>query len=666
MNSVEQRILQLRHLLDEHNYNYYILDKPSITDREFDLLLEELHKLEQENPQFYDPDSPTNRVGGKPIDGFTSVKHRFPMLSLGNTYSEEELNDFDQRVKKGLDTDQVQYVPELKIDGLAISLTYENGQLIRAVTRGDGVQGDDVTENIKTIKSIPLKLRGTGYPALFEMRGEVFVNRKDFEKLNESRKVKGEDPYANPRNFASGTLKLLDPREVSKRKLDCILYYLASEENNLSTHHQTISAAKSWGFRTSDDMGKPMSIEEVHAYIRSIEQRRSQIPFDIDGIVVKVNRFDFQDRLGFTSKFPRWAIAYKYQAEAAETTLLEITYQVGRTGAVTPVAELQPVLLAGTTVKRASLYNEDEINRLDLHRNDRVLVEKGGEIIPKVTGVIVEKRARDAEKFIFVHDCPECGTPLVREEGNAIHYCPNNDGCPPQQIGKLEHFIGRKMMDINAIGKETAAQLFESGLVKNVADFYTLKKGNLLPLERMGEKLAENIIAGIEASKTAPFERVLFALGIRHVGETVAKVLARHFGNIDTLMAATEEELTQVNEIGTVIAKSIRNWFDQPENQSIIERLKSYGLTFEAEAPAEADSNKLEGKKVVVSGKFTQFSRDGIKESVEKNGGKIVSGVSAAVDLIIAGADMGPSKLQKAQDLGIQIIDEETYIQLIS
>lgn len=661
----KERILQLRDELHLHNYRYYILDQPIISDFDFDQKLKELQDLEHQYPESFDPNSPTLRVGGNPLDSFQSRNHKFPMLSLGNTYDLAELEDFHQRVEKGLLGESPTYVPELKIDGLAISVTYVSGKLAYAVTRGDGLKGDDVTENVKTISSIPLILQGNDYPEEFEIRGEIFCSRENFQRINEGRVQDGEDVYANPRNFASGSLKLLDPKEVAKRKLECFFYYLSSDFDIGQNHYDSLEKAKSWGFNISPWTGKPTLFSQISEYIDHIKSIRNTIPFDIDGVVIKVNDFSQQKRLGFTAKVPRWAIAYKYPTEAAQTTLLGVTYQVGRTGAITPVAELQPVFLAGTTVKRASLYNADEIERLNLYLNDQVLVEKGGEIIPKITSVLSEQRDLFATKVEYPIHCPDCHTPLHRSEGNAVHYCPNEIGCRPQLVGKLEHFVGRKMMDIQALGKETVAQLFDAGLVRSCDDLFKITKSDLLPLDRMGDKLASNIMDGIEQSKRMPLERFVFALGIRHVGETVAKSLVKAFGNLDELIGASKEDLLQLDEVGEAIAQSVVDYFSLEENRKRLDFFKSIGIQWEKQSSALAHSSVLDGKKVVVSGKFSQFTRDGIKESVELNGGKILSSVSSNVDILLAGSDMGPSKLKKAQDLGVQIMSEEEYVNLI-
>ncbi|MFN3529129.1 MAG: NAD-dependent DNA ligase LigA [Bacteroidia bacterium] len=655
----KSRIDRLSETLNIHNYQYYVLDKPTISDQEFDEQLRELELLENAWPNYRHPDSPTQRVGGSPLPRFENMEHKFPMLSLGNTYSIAELEAFDERVQKGLGK-AAQYVGELKFDGVAISLSYEKGLLIRAVTRGDGQRGDVVTENIKTIRSIPLKLQGTDYPDFFEIRGEVFIHRKDFDKLNEARAEQGEEPYANPRNFASGTLKLLNPKEVAKRKLDCFLYYLNTDEKRFISHQQSMEAAQSWGFKVCEHQTGITDLKGILRFIQSFETKRSELSYEIDGIVVKVDNFNDRQELGFTAKSPRWAIAYKYKPMNASTILESVSYQVGRTGAITPVANLKPVLLAGTTVKRASLYNEAEIERLDLHLRDTVYVEKGGEIIPKLTGVDTSKRSIAPEKVIFIKHCPDCGTALQKLE--AIHYCPNQSGCPPQQLGRLEHFVARKAMDINSIGKETIQQLFEAGLVRQPADFYGLQKSQILQLERMGEKSAQNLIDGLEASKSIAYERVLFGLGIRMVGETVAKTLAKHFPNIDLLAAADEAALVAIHEIGGKIAENVVEWFGNPVNREIIQALKAYGLQLSRDTSEEVSlSEKLSGLNFVVSGVFEKYERDALKSLIEQHGGKVQSGVNGKTNYLLAGAGMGPSKLQKATDLGVEIIDEQHF-----
>ncbi len=662
----QKRITDLTAELSQHNYQYYVLDQPTISDQTFDFMLKELERLENEFPQFRLPHSPTQRVGGQPLKKFTSARHKFPMLSLGNTYSEEELIEFDQRVKKTLEQ-EYKYIGELKFDGVAISLTYEKGQLVQAVTRGDGQTGDIVTENIKTIRSIPLKLEGNDYPELFEIRGEVFIRRQDFDQLNKQRLEAGEEAYANPRNFASGTLKLLDSKEVSKRKLDCFLYYLNMEQSVFKTHSESLAAAKNWGFKICEHTTPPSSLSGILDFIHRWDQGRDDLPYDIDGIVLKIDDYQQREELGFTAKNPRWAISYKYKPKSAQTILENIGYQVGRTGAVTPVAWLKPVLLAGTVVKRASLYNADEIERLDLHEGDTVFVEKGGEIIPKITGVELSKRSPQAKAFRYIDHCPDCQSPLQRQEGEAIHYCLNESGCPPQQLGKLEHFVSRKAMDIQSIGKETLQQLLSAGLVKNYADLYSLTVKDLIGLERMGEKTIQNILQGIAASKQISYERVLFALGIRHVGETVAKTLARNFTSIDQLSVASLESLTSIHEIGFRIAENVVAWFANTENKQLLERLKTAGLQFEGEfMAAEKLGNQLEGKNFVVSGVFENYEREALKTLIEAHGGKIQSGVNAKTDFVVAGANMGPSKLEKANSLGIRVIDEKTFEALLT
>lgn len=660
----EIRIKELTLALNEHNYRYYVLDQPSISDLEFDEQLAELMQLETAWPTLVKADSPTQRVGGQPLAKFQSAEHRFPMMSLGNTYSRDELAEFDERVTRGLGKPAT-YVGELKFDGVAISLTYENGQLVKAITRGDGKRGDDVTQNIKTIKSIPLQLRGNDYPAFFEMRGEVFIHLSDFEQLNENRMAAGEEAYANPRNFASGTLKLLNPAEVAKRKLDCYLYYMNTEDKQFATHYESMEAAKRWGFKVCEHSTSPTDVEGIFAFIDHWETRRSNLGYDIDGIVIKVDQLNDREELGYTAKSPRWAIAYKYKPMHALTTLLSVSYQVGRTGAVTPVANLAPVLLAGTVVKRASLYNEAEINRLGLHLGDRVFVEKGGEIIPKITGVDLSKREPTAKQIAFVETCPACQTPLVKVE--AIQYCPNQTDCPPQQLGRLEHFVARKAMDIDSIGKETILQLFEAGLVHQVNDFYELEFDQLIKLERMGEKSAQNILDGLAASKAIPFERVLFALGIRHVGETVAKTLTKQFPSIELLAAASYDELIAIHEIGDRIARQVVDWFAKAENQRIIASLTNHGLQLARDTSADkATTDRLEGLNFVISGVFERHEREELKVLIEQNGGKVLSGVSGKTNFLLAGEGMGPSKRQKAEQLGVQIIDEAAFENMIS
>jgi len=658
------RIDTLTEELNMHNYNYYVLDNPTISDYVFDQLLKELENLENTYPNLKRPDSPTSRVGGTPIKRFEQSNHQFPMLSLGNTYSEEELIEFDDRIKKNLE-EPFDYVGELKFDGVAISLTYQNGLLMKAVTRGNGVTGDIVTENIKTIRSIPLRLTGNNYPENFEIRGEVFIHRSDFQKLNQDRINNGEEPYANPRNFASGTLKLLDSREVSRRKLDCYLYYINSESLPFATHTESLQAAKSWGFKISEYITPPTDLNGILSFIKRWETERDHLPFDIDGIVIKVDNLEQRSVLGNTAKNPRWAISYKYKAKSASTTILGVTYQVGRTGAITPVAELAPVLLAGTVVKRASLYNEAEIKRLDLHENDIVFVEKGGEIIPKIVGVDVSARSNIAPSFSFITNCPDCNTPLVKNEGEAIHYCPNETSCPPQLLGKLEHFVSRKAMDIDAIGKETLQQLIDAQLVKDVADLYDLREEQLAVLDRMGKKSIDNILQGIQASKQVPYERVLFALGIRLVGETVSKTLVKNYPTLESLQLATTDELTSIHEIGAKIAENIVRWFSTPENQKVVERLKKHELNFAGTLGIVRKGDQFEGKNLVISGVFKHYERDALKALIESYGGKVQSSVNSKTDLLIAGDGMGPSKLAKANELKIKIITEEEFEKMI-
>lgn len=659
------RIEQLSKEIEQHNYNYYVLSKPVISDYDFDMLLEELIRLEKEFPEFLSPDSPSQRVGGAVTKEFKTVKHKYPMLSLSNSYSREEVQEFENRIRKLIERD-VEYVCELKYDGVAIGLTYKNGKLVQAVTRGDGVQGDDVTVNIKTIKSIPLKLKGSDFPDEFEIRGEVFLPLKNFEKINKEREEAGEETYANPRNTASGTLKMQDSSVVAKRGLDCFLYFLLGENLPFNNHFDNLSKARDWGFKVPDSMCKVKNIEGIFAFIDEWDVKRHELPFETDGVVIKVNSYDDQKALGFTAKNPRWAIAYKFKAEQAATVLNSVSFQVGRTGAITPVANLQPVLLAGTTVKRASLHNADQIEKLDLRIGDTVFVEKGGEIIPKITGVDLSKRSAGSQPLKYITHCPECGTKLKRNEGEAVHFCPNESGCPPQIKGKMEHFVSRKAMDIDSLGAETIDVLYEKGLVKNIADLYALKKEDIVTLERMAEKSAANLLEGIEQSKKVPFMRVLFALGIRFVGETVAKKLALHFKNIDNLMNATFEQLLEADEIGEKIAASVKEYFANEKNVEILNRLRASGLQFElSEAENTKVSDKLAGKIFVVSGVFSKFSREEIEKAIEDNGGKNVSSVSKKTSYIIAGENIGPSKLEKAQKLNVPIISENDFLKML-
>lgn len=664
--TVKEKIDQLRADLHRHNYNYYVLNAPEISDKEFDDRMRELQDLEKEHPEYQDDNSPTMRVGSDLNKNFTQVAHKYPMLSLGNTYSESEVTDFYDRVKKALNED-FEICCELKYDGTSISLTYENGKLVRAVTRGDGEKGDDVTDNVKTIRTIPLVLHGS-YPELFEIRGEILMPWEVFEELNREKEAREEPLFANPRNAASGTLKLQNSAIVASRKLDAYLYYLLGEELPCDGHYENLQAAAGWGFKTSEHMKKAHSLEEVFEYIRYWDTERKNLPVATDGIVLKVNSMRQQKNLGFTAKSPRWAIAYKFQAERALTRLNKVTYQVGRTGAVTPVANLDPVQLSGTIVKRASLHNADIIEGLDLHIGDMVYVEKGGEIIPKITGV--DKDARSmliGEKVKFITHCPECGSKLIRYEGEAAHYCPNETSCPPQIKGKIEHFISRKAMNIDGLGPETVDMFYRLGLIKNTADLYQLTADDIKNLDRMGEKSAENIIKGIEASKEVPFERVLFALGIRFVGETVAKKIAKSFNDIDELENANLEKLINIDEIGEKIAQSILTYFTNPLNRELIERLKSTGLQlYRREEDLSGYTDKLAGQSIVISGVFTHHSRDEYKELIEKNGGKNVGSISAKTSFILAGENMGPAKLEKAHKLGIKLMSEDEFLTLIS
>ena len=653
--------------LNQHSYNYYVLAMPTIADYEFDKKLEELARLEKEHPEFADPNSPTLRVGGDITKNFVTVKHKWPMLSLGNTYNEQDLRDFDERIKKSIG-ENFEYVCELKFDGLSISLSYEDNKLVRAVTRGDGTKGDDVTSNVKTLNNIPHHLRTAAAPPLFEVRGEIFMHRAAFEKLNREREELGEISYANPRNFASGTIKMQDPKEVAKRPLDAFFYSLNTEKEHFKTHWESLQALKSWGFHISEHTKLGSNIDEVFAFIKYWEDERFNLSYDIDGIVIKVNSYTQQQELGFTAKSPRWAISYKFKAQEVETILEKVTYQVGRTGAVTPVANLKPVLLAGTTVKRATLHNANEIERLDLHEGDSVFVEKGGEIIPKIINVNLDKRKPDAVRVIYPVICPECGTPLIRKEGEVAFYCPNDEACPPQIVGKIQHFIGRKAMNIDGLGDETIESFYQRGLVKHISDLYTLKERSdeLKNIERFGEKSIDNMLKGIELSKLMPFEKVLFGLGIRYVGETVARKLAAGTKNIDNLIKANVEELTAINEIGERIAESIIEYFSKPEHIEQIELLKSYGLQFETEDIVIAlESDKLTGKTFVISGVFELHSREELKQIIESNGGKILSSISAKLNYLLAGDNMGPSKLEKAQKLNISLISEDELLEML-
>ncbi|MES2378035.1 MAG: NAD-dependent DNA ligase LigA [Bacteroidota bacterium] len=652
--------------LKQHSYNYYVLAMPAISDFEFDKKLEALTALEKEFPEFLDPDSPTQKVGGFITKEFKTVKHRWPMLSLGNTYNEQELLDFDQRIRKAIG-DNFEYVCELKFDGLSMSLTYENGKLARAVTRGDGTQGDEVTTNVRTIQSIPKQLKGHDYPAEFEIRGEVFMHLKAFERLNQERVDNGEPAYANPRNFASGTIKLQDSAEVAKRPLDCFLYGLYTEKTLFKTHWESLQAVKQWGFHVDDHSRLCNDIDCVLAFIAEWDKKRFGLSYDIDGIVIKVNSYNQQQELGFTAKSPRWAISYKFKAEQVQTELLAVTYQVGRTGAVTPVANLKPVLLAGTTVKRATLHNANEMLRLDLHEGDWVFVEKGGEIIPKIIEVNLEKRVPGAATIDYITECPACGTALKRQEGEAAFYCPNDEGCPPQITGKMQHFIGRKAMNIDGLGDETIETLYSKGFIRHISDLYTLSNhlDELKQMDRFGEKSITNMLEGIEKSKQMPFEKVLFGLGIRYIGETVAKKLTIHFKTIDNLMAATLDELIVAEEIGERIAHSLIEYFATPQHREEIEKLKAAGLQFVAEEKEVIlASEALSGKTFIISGTFER-SRDELRDIIEQNGGKILSSISAKLNYLVAGDNMGPAKLEKAQKLNIPIISDEELMGMI-
>ena len=663
---VKARIEKISREIEEHNHTYYVLAQPTISDYDFDILLEELQRLEKEFPEFVSCDSPSQRVGGTITKEFKTVKHKYPMLSLSNSYSREEVQEFENRIHKLIER-ETEYVCELKYDGVAIGLSYKNGQLVQAVTRGDGMQGDDVTANIKTIKSIPLKLKGSDFPEEFEIRGEVFLPLKSFQKMNKEREEAGEELYANPRNTASGTLKMQDSSVVAKRGLDCFFYFLLGENLPFNNHYDNLNKAREWGFKVPEYIRKVKDINGIFAFIDEWDVKRHDLSFETDGVVIKVNSYDDQEALGFTAKNPRWAIAYKFKTEQAATLLNEVTFQVGRTGAITPVANLTPVLLAGTTVKRASLHNADQIKKLDLRIGDTVLVEKGGEIIPKIVGVDLSKRPANSQHLQYITHCPECGTELKRNEGEAVHFCPNDTGCPPQIKGRMEHFVSRKAMDIDSIGAETIELLFQKGLIKNIADIYDLKKEDLITLNRMAEKSAANLIEGIEKSKANPFTRVLFAIGIRFVGETVAKKLALHFKSIENLMSATFEQLVEADEIGEKIAASIREFFANEKNVKIVNRLREKGLQFElSEAENTKVSDKLAGKTFVVSGVFAKFSRDELEKAIEDNGGKNTGSISKKTTYVVAGENMGPSKLEKAQKLNVPIISEDDFIQMLA
>lgn len=662
MSNTKDRIEFLRKELTDLNYKYYVLDQSDVSDYEFDQMMNELKQLEKENPELDSPGSPTHRVGGQITKIFPTVRHERRMYSLDNSYSFDDIKDWATRVAKSID-EKVEYVCELKYDGLSISILYENGQLVQAVTRGDGFQGDDVTHNVRTIRSVPLHLRGK-YPQRFYIRGEIIMPKKSLDKLNEERKKEGLEPYANPRNTASGSLKLQDSEAVAKRGLDCYLYYVLTDERGYSTQWDSLQHAKDMGFKVGNYARLCTNLEEVTAFIEHWNTERYHLPFEIDGVVIKVNSISEQEELGYTAKSPRWAIAYKFKAEKVETQLLSVDYQVGRTGAITPVANLKPVLVAGTTVKRASLHNQDFIANMDLRINDIVFVEKGGEIIPKIVDVNYDKREPGTIKLEFIKNCPACGTPLVREPGEAAHFCPNEKSCPPQVMGRMEHFVSRRAMNIDSVGAETVSMLYENGLIKDISDFYTLKKEQLIGLDRMADKSAQNIIDGIENSKQIPFEKVLYALGIRHIGETMAKKLAKRFKSIEGLQNATLEDLENTADVGNKIAISIQEYFAKPEHLALIDRLKKAGLHFETEDSQEEISHILEGKTFLFTGKLTAFTREHAEELVEKNGGRNISSVSKNLDYLVVGEKAG-SKLKKAEQLGtVHILDEYQFLDL--
>jgi DNA ligase (NAD+) len=666
MDLFEQRIKELREIINRHNHNYYVLNAPTVSDQEFDALLRELQDLEQAYPQYQDPLSPTQRVGSDLQTGFRQVAHRYPMLSLANTYNEQDVRDWYESVRKGLAGEDFEVCCEMKYDGLSISLTYVDGHLMQAVTRGDGVQGDDVTQNVKTIRTIPLILPGKGYPREFEIRGEILMPWASFERLNAEREAAEEPLFANPRNAASGTLKSLDSRVVAQRSLDAYLYYLLGEELPADGHFENLEAARNWGFKISEGMRKVKTVEEIIDFINYWDTERKNLPVATDGIVLKVNSLRQQRSLGYTAKSPRWAIAYKFKAERECTRLLEVTYQVGRTGAVTPVANMEPVQLAGTVVKRATLNNEDFIRSFDLHIGDMVYVEKGGEIIPKIVGVNIDERPIISQPVQFIKRCPECGTPLVRYEGEAAWYCPNDAGCPPQIKGRIEHFIARKAMNIDSLGPETVNEYYQRRIIHNIADLYDIEVQQING-DGSRTKSAQRIVNGIQKSKEVPFERVVFALGIRFVGETSARLLARHFKSMDALMNAGLEELQEVEGIGEVMAKSIISYFHDPENQTIIERLRGYGLQMAlSEEQTMPASDKLAGQSIVISGVFAHHSRDEYKLIIEQNGGKNVGSISGKTSFILAGENMGPSKLEKAQKLGVRIVSEDEFLEMLA
>ena len=664
-NDARKRIDHLRLEIEEHNRLYYIETKPSLSDYEYDLLLGELDSLEKQFPQFTSADSPTNRVGSDLTREFKQVEHSYPMLSLGNTYNEEELRDFDKRVGKVI-KDNYNYVCELKYDGASISITYREGLLSGVFTRGDGLRGDDVTINVKTIRSIPLRVKGINIPGEFVIRGEVFISRPGFDRMNRQREIEGDDPFANPRNAAAGTLKLLDPRVVATRPLDCFMYYLLGNQLPSGNHYENMTEARKWGFKVPQEMRLCNNIDAVIDYIKLWDKKRKELPYDIDGVVIKINSLEQQEDLGFTAKSPRWAIAYKFKAERSTTRLISVSFQIGRTGSITPVANLEPVQLAGTIVKRASLHNADQIRLLDLHDDDIVFIEKGGEIIPKIVGIDISKRNETSREIPFISICPACGTNLIREESEANHYCPNETGCPPQIKGRIEHFISRKAMNIDGLGEETTNLLYKNRLVTNVADLYELRPEDLLPLERIGEKSANNIIESIERSIDTPFPRVLFALGIRHVGETVAKTLAHQYRSIDRIIGSSREELVSIHEIGEKIAGSIVKYFSDPLNIIMINRLKQSGISFQMDDVKERSGEQLLNKIIVISGVFTRFSREEYRSIVEEYGGKISGTISSKTSFVLAGENIGPAKRKKAEELGIPMITETELLRLIN
>ncbi|QLE02394.1 NAD-dependent DNA ligase LigA [Galbibacter sp. BG1] len=663
--NIATKIASLRKELSQHNYNYYVLDSPEISDFEFDSKLKELQELEAAHPEYFDTNSPTVRVGGMVTKNFETVVHTYRMYSLDNSYSKEDLEDWEKRIQRILGDVKVEFTCELKYDGASMSLTYEDGLLVRAVTRGDGFQGDEVTNNVKTIRSVPLKLKAD-FPPKFDIRGEIILPLEGFAKMNQERIEAGEDPYMNPRNTASGSLKLQDSAEVAKRPLECLLYNIVGENLGVSSQFESLVKAKEWGFKVPEVAKLCKNTSEVLEFVDYWDQHRHELPYEIDGVVVKVNSFQHQEELGYTAKAPRWAMAYKFKAEQVSTSLESIAYQVGRTGAITPVANLKPVLLAGTTVKRASLHNADQIEKLDVRINDEVFVEKGGEIIPKIVGIDFTKRSPDASPVDYIQNCPECNTPLIRKEGEAQHYCPNTYGCPPQITGRIQHFISRKAMDIEGLGGETVELLFKEGLIDNYADLYTLTKEDVIPLERMAEKSAENLVKGVEKSKEIPFERVLFALGIRFVGETVAKKLAKEYKSIDALIQASAGELILVDEIGIKIAESVVEFFQNEKNIEIINRLREYGVQLEISAEQlENITEKFKGITFVVSGVFEKVSRNELKKLIEDNSGKVASSISSKTSYVVAGDNMGPSKKEKAEKLNIPIISEDEFLDML-